>query len=146
MEFVHKVFAYITHGNRLLVFDHVDFPEDAPQVPAGTRPEDEEPETAVLREAREETGLDSLKIASFLGEIDFSWTGVDKVFRRRFYHLVCLDTPAERWQHYEEHPSEGPPDPILFELYWVDLPDGVPELSPGHDAFLQQLLVRMKLT
>ena len=57
MDLVHKVFAYITHGTRLLVFDHVDFPEDAPQVPAGTRPDDEDPEAAVLREAWEETGI-----------------------------------------------------------------------------------------
>ena len=145
MDVVHKVFAYITHGNRLLVFDHVDFPEDAPQVPAGTRPEDEDAEAAVLREAWEETGLDGLKVEAFLGQIDFSWEGSDKIFRRRFYHLICGGSPATRWRHYEEHPSEGPTDPILFELYWVDLPDGVPALSPGHDAFLQQLASRMNL-
>lgn len=145
MDLVQKVFAYITHEGRLLVFDHVDFPEDAPQVPAGKRSEDEDPGDAVLREAWEETGLDGLTIASFLGEIDFSWPGDDRVFRRRFYHLVCPDSPGERWQHYEAHPSEGAPDPILFELYWVDLPDGVPELAPGHDPFLQQLIARMNL-
>jgi hypothetical protein len=26
---IHKVFAYITHRNRLLVFRHTDFPEQA---------------------------------------------------------------------------------------------------------------------
>lgn len=145
MELTHKVFAYITHGNRLLVLDHVDFPEDLPQVPAGTRPENEDPEEAVLREAWEETGIEGLKIDSFLGEIDFTWSGSDKIFRRRFYHLIYDSSPAERWQHYEEHPSEGPIDPILFELYWVDLPNDIPELSPGHGAFLQQLLSRMNL-
>ena len=145
MDLKHKVFAYITHGSRLLVFDHVDFPDDAPQVPAGTRPEDEDPEAAVLREAWEETGLEGLKVEKYLGEIDFSWEGADKVFRRRFYHLVCGGSPPERWQHYEEHPSEGPTDPILFELYWVDLPNDVPDLSPGHDAFLEQLISRMNL-
>ena len=145
MDLKHKVFAYITHGSRLLVFDHVDFPDDAPQVPAGTRPEDEDPEAAVLREAWEETGLEGLKVEKYLGEIDFSWEGDDKVFRRRFYHLVCVGSPPERWQHYEDHPSEGPTDPILFELYWVDLPNDVPEMALGHDAFLQQLLDRMNL-
>jgi 8-oxo-dGTP diphosphatase len=145
MELVHKVFAYITHGNRLLVFDHVDFPEDAPQVPKGTRAENEDPEAAVLREAWEETGLEDLKISSFLGEIDFTWPGHDRIFRGRFYHLICDTTPAERWQHYEEHPSEGPSDPILFELYWAELPSSVPELAPGHDAFLELLIARMNL-
>ncbi len=145
MDVVHKVFAYITHGDRLLVFDHVDFPEDAPQVPAGTRPENEDPETAVLREAWEETGLDGLRVVAYLGQIDFTCPGFDKTFRRRFYHLVCHGSPAERWQHYEEHPSVGSPDPILFELYWVDLPDGVPELALGHDTFLQQFVAQMNL-
>ena len=145
MDLEHKVFAYITHGSRLLVFDHVDFPDDAPQVPAGTRPEDEDPEAAVLREAWEETGLEDLRLEAFLGQADFTWAGSDTVFRRRFYHLVCGGLPPSRWQHYEEHPSEGPTDPILFELYWVDLPNDIPEMASGHDAFLQQLLDRMNL-
>ena len=145
MDLAHKVFAYITHGSRLLVFDHVDFPEDAPQVPAGSHPKDEDPEVAVLREACEETGLEDLWLEGFLGQMDFTRPGSNKVFRRRFYHLVCGGSPPPRWQHYEEHPSEGPTDPILFELYWVDLPNDVPEMAVGHDAFLQQLLNRMNL-
>ena len=31
-----KAFAYITHGNRLLVFRHVHHPEAGVQVPVGT--------------------------------------------------------------------------------------------------------------
>jgi len=145
MKIVNKVFAYITFDHRLLVFDQVDFPDEAVQVPAGTRHENENPEVAVLREAWEETGLADLKMGAFLGETDFMWAGSDTVFRRRFYHLICEGSPGERWRHYEEHPSEGPAERILFELYWVDLPGGVPRLSSGHDAFLQQLLRRMNL-
>ena len=145
MELVHKVFAYITHGHRLLVFDHVDFPDDLPQVPAGTRARGEDPETAVLREAYEETGLTDLRLASFLGEIDFQYADDAPVARRRFYHLCCHETPPERWRHAEEHPSDGSPAPIWFEHYWIDLPDGVPVLFPGHDAFLDLLLSRMRL-
>lgn len=54
-----KVLAYITHGNRLLVFRHPHAPEAGIQVPAGTVEEGEDPGTAVLREAAEETGLDA---------------------------------------------------------------------------------------
>jgi ADP-ribose pyrophosphatase YjhB (NUDIX family) len=54
---IRKVFAYITQGNRLLVFRHADFPEAGLQVPAGTVRLDERPEDAVLREAFEETGV-----------------------------------------------------------------------------------------
>ena len=40
----HKVFAYLTHGHRLLVFRHADFPEAGIQVPAGTVQPDERPD------------------------------------------------------------------------------------------------------
>jgi hypothetical protein len=50
----HKVFAYITHCNRLLVFVHPFAPEAGIQVPAGTIKANERPEEAVLREAFEE--------------------------------------------------------------------------------------------
>lgn len=35
MDLVHKVFAYITHANRLLIFDHVDFPDGVPELSPG---------------------------------------------------------------------------------------------------------------
>ncbi len=41
----HKVYAYITHGHRLLVFSHRDFPEAGIQVPGGTMEEGEDPKS-----------------------------------------------------------------------------------------------------
>ncbi len=146
MDLVYKVYAYITHGKKLLVFDHVDFPEEAPQVPGGTCAIDESPEDAVLREAWEETGLEGLTLNAFLGEIDFALPSANAVYRRRFYHLVCNDAPIPRWRHYEEDPSDGSPEPILFELYWLDLPEGLPGLAPGHDAFIPALLARIGIS
>ena len=144
MDRVHKVFAYITHGDRLLIFDHVDFPAELPQVPAGTREACEDPASAVLREAHEETGLEGLRLDGYLGEIDFQHEEGAPVARRRFYHLRCTETPAERWRHAEEHPSDGSPGPIWFEHYWVDLTE-IPPLSAGHDAFLPALAARLDL-
>ena len=46
-----KVYAYITHANRLLVFRHVDEPDAGIQVPGGTMEEGEAPDEAVMREA-----------------------------------------------------------------------------------------------
>lgn len=60
MKLKHKVFAYVTNGERLLMLDHPEYPEVETQVPAGTQSEHESPEKAVLREAWEETGLDDL--------------------------------------------------------------------------------------
>ena len=52
-----KAYAYITYEDRLLVFSHPHAPEAGIQVPGGTLNDDERPEDAVTREAREETGL-----------------------------------------------------------------------------------------
>ena len=59
-----KVYAYITRGDHLLVFRHVDFPEAGIQIPGGTLEDGEEPDEAVLREAFEETGLEELQFGS----------------------------------------------------------------------------------
>ena len=68
---VRKAFAYVTHNNRLLIFSHPLEPEAGLQVPAGTMNDGETPEHAVLREAAEETGLESLRIVRFLGGVFF---------------------------------------------------------------------------
>lgn len=62
-----KAFAYITSlttRNRLLVFSHPLSPEAGVQVPAGTMGDQESPEDAVLREAREETGPHPLPLVA----------------------------------------------------------------------------------
>lgn len=85
----HKVMAYITHGECLLVFTHPGASEAGVQVPAGTVEEGEDPAEAVLREAREETGLTGLKLVSFLGERerDMVDVGRDEIHHRHFYHV-----------------------------------------------------------
>lgn len=135
-----KAFAYITHHGRLLVFRHVDFPEAGIQVPAGTLEEGESPGEAVLREAREETGLDNLEVCALLGERDLAWK--DLVFHCWFYHLACTGTPPERWQHDELHASDGS-GPIRFEFFWAKLPDAIPPLAWEHGALLAGLIRRL---
>lgn len=140
-----KAFAYITHGERLLVFRHVEVPEAGIQVPAGTMRDGEDPAAAVLREAWEETGLAGLVLAGFLGEErrDRSDVGLDEIHHRFFYHLRCSTTPPETWRHAEEDPSDGSPGPIPFEFFWARLPDGIPALIAGHDAFVPHLIAQM---
>jgi 8-oxo-dGTP pyrophosphatase MutT (NUDIX family) len=132
--------AYITRGKRLLVFCHTDFPEAGIQVPAGTVAGGEEPDDAVLREAREETGLETLTLERFLGEDtrDASSTGRNEVQHRRFYHLRCEGDVPDGWRHFESDPSDGS-GPIAFDFFWVPLPHGVPELAGEQDAFLSRL-------
>jgi 8-oxo-dGTP diphosphatase len=138
---VHKVVAYITDGDRLLAFSHPHHPEAGIQVPAGTVEEDESPREAVLREAREETGLDDLEIRSYLGvrEHNLSAHGRSEAGRQHFFHLAFCGEAPTRWRHYEMHPSEGDAEQIEFELFWVKFPEGVPELAGGQGALLPKL-------
>lgn len=142
-----KVVAYITHRRRLLVFTHRDFPEAGVQVPAGTVEPGESGEAAVLREAREESGLADLALVRYLGERwhDLAHFDRDEVAHRRFYHLRCLGDPPEAWLATEEHPSEGDPAPIVFACCWAPLPDGVPDLG-DFGALLPALLADLAAT
>ena len=141
---VRKAFAYITHRRRLLIFSHPHVPSAGLQVPAGSMLDGEAPEVAVLREAREETGLDDLRVVRFLGETHRNRADVGKaeIHHRFFFHLVCDSEPPERWQHYELDPSDGS-EPPLFEFWWAPLPHGVPELIGGHGDMLPALMDAM---
>lgn len=138
-----KVFAYITHGNRLLVFSQPDAPEAGIQVPAGTVEDDEELDVAVLREAFEETGLTGLRLVRYLGEQvrDMADVGKDELHHRHFYHLHYDNEPPETWRHMEADPSDGKQVDIPFEFFWARLPDEVPPLIADHGALLPRLLV-----
>ncbi len=141
-----KVLAYITCRDRLLVFRQPDFPEAGIQVPGGSVEPGEALEAAVLREAREETGLDGLRLVRFLGlrAFDGRSRGRDELHVRRFYHLRCVGAePPETWRHAEHTPSDGSPGPITFELFWAPLPDGVPDLIAGMDALLPELIASL---
>lgn len=138
-----KVFAYITHGNRLLVFRHADFPQAGIQVPAGTVQPNEHPDEAVLREIYEETGLSDFTEVHFLGEQirDMADFHRNEVHHRHFYHLRCAGDPPTTWRHNET--SGGMIQPIVFEFFWADLPNRVPELIADHDKFIPVLLKRL---
>ncbi|TXT54413.1 MAG: hypothetical protein BAJATHORv1_70113 [Candidatus Thorarchaeota archaeon] len=140
-----KVFAYITQGTKLLVFTEQGFPEGGIQVPAGSPEGNETLEEAVLREAREETGLEHFEVKRKLGEtiFDNSIYNVDRIDRRVFFHLLCKQDTPERWTHEEQDPSiilEDTPEHILFDFYWHDLSDNTLILQLGHDEYLDVLM------
>ncbi len=142
MTLKHKVFAYITNHGRLLLFTHPQSPEAGIQVPAGTVESGETPDSAVMREAFEETGLSDLELTGFLGEQtrDMSDYGLDEMHHRYYYHLRCLGSPPEVWRHYEGDASAGSSHPIPFDFFWACLPDKVPKLIADHDTMIPQLL------
>jgi 8-oxo-dGTP pyrophosphatase MutT (NUDIX family) len=136
-----RAVAYITHGDRLLVFRHTQHPEAGIQVPGGKIEDGEAPDVGALREAYEETGLKGLQLQSYLGhhDLDLAPYGRQGTLRMLYYHLTFDGHPPERWLHYEQAPSDGSPGPIEFELYWVRFPEEVPALVGEQGLLLDQL-------
>ena len=139
MATIHKVVAYINFERRLLVFEHVGIPEAGVRVVQGTVEDGERLEDAVMREAREETGLAGFTLRSFLGdELLEDWrAGSREMQCRSFYHLELLGPPPQRWRHFEDHAPDGSP-PIEFELYWMPVVPP-PELAGGQGKYLREL-------
>lgn len=128
---VQKVMTYVTRGDDLLVFRHVDQPDVGIQVPGGSLDPGEDPVAGAIREAIEETGLTSLEPVAYLGSRRFHFDhGQHGSVERHYVHLVCHEDTPERWIAWEHDPSDGTPGPIAFELFWVPL-TAVPRLCRG---------------
>jgi len=140
---IDKVFAYVTRGDSLLVFEHPEHPEVGVQVPAGTLRANETPAEGAMREALEETALTQLELVEFLGTRDFDMRGFGKqqLHRRHFYWIVTAERTPPRWRTVEQDASDGSGEHI-FELYWAPLAD-MPELEAEHDAMIPELIARM---
>ena len=117
------------------------------QVPAGTVEQGESTADAALREAREETGLTSLRIHRWIGRdlFDAHPYGRDEFHDRWFYHLVCDGTPPDTWIHGESPSSNGIRDVIPFEFFWVDISGDMPRLIADHDRFIMELKAILRL-
>jgi 8-oxo-dGTP pyrophosphatase MutT (NUDIX family) len=145
MRVVRKAFAYITSGNRLLLFTHPESPEAGIQVPAGAMNPGENPRDAALREAYEETGLPFLRVERFLGRhvLDARPLGREEYNDRWFFHIVCESETPETWTHGETDASDGTPGFIPFDFFWADLASGIPPLIADHDRFIPELIRSM---
>ena len=99
MKIRHRAYAYITNGSRLLLFTHPKSPEAGIQVPAGTIEPGENPQDAVMREAKEETGLTELRYEQFLAQDtrDMRDCGRDELQYRWFFHLSVEGPTEETW-------------------------------------------------
>ena len=139
-----KVLAYITRPSfpnfQLLVFTHRDYPEAGVQVPAGTIQKGEAPEIAVMREAEEETGLQSLVLLGNLGTFLYDNPYTGQLNERHVFHLGVQGHTANNWEWIEtdggaKSESEG----YVFLFYWVSL--GAPiSLAGGQGDYIGELL------
>lgn len=136
---VKKVVCYITRGDKLLVFRHVDYSYEQVgiQVPAGTVREGEDPQLSALREAEEETGLKRFSSIRFLGKQDYDITPHRyEIHERFFFHLTYDEATPERWASRENHDGLDPP--TRFECFWIDISYGH-ILQSGQGYFLYKL-------
>jgi 8-oxo-dGTP pyrophosphatase MutT (NUDIX family) len=131
----HKALAYITRRDQtntyLLVFDHRDFPEAGTQVPAGTVETGESPETAVLREIKEESGLDlqQVRLIRKLATAEF----MPSETVRHIFHLIASEELPAEWTHVVR--STGDDDGLGFVYRWIRLPAQV-DLAGGQGEWL----------
>ena len=90
---VRKVVGYVVWERRLLVFTHDDVPIEITrvQVPAGTIEPAEAPETAVVREVFEETGVATLVVKALGVERYNMWPDKPEIHERFFFQLAPLD-------------------------------------------------------
>ena len=136
-----KVVIYVIKNNKLLVFRHTDFSyeEVGVQVPAGSIKEAENPETAALRELKEETGYDCFQIVGSapLGIDRYDITPYRQEIQERYFFLA---TPTknlpERWLSEEKH--DGKQEPTRFECFWIPISRGH-ILQAGQGSMLNKI-------
>lgn len=118
MKIAQKVVAYIVRDGQVIVFRHGDdesLDESGIQLPAGTIEPGELAADAVLREAREETGLPGLRVVRYLGAGEYDMRpSQDSVHVRHFFELTVDGEVPTTWTVYEA-------GHIRFDLYWLPL-------------------------
>ena len=134
-----KVVAYIVKADRLVAFLHEadtnPVLQSGLQVPAGTVDQGEELDAAVLREAREETGLEGLRVVRYLGCDHPHWPGAQPQ-ERHFFHLEVDHAPDE-WRHVED---DGGTSSVShpFRLFWLPIEQAA-LLAAGQGMFAARL-------
>ena len=135
MKIRHRAYAYITNRNRLLLFTQPASRDAGVQVPAGTIEPGESPENAVMREAREETGLTGLQFERFLAQDTrhMSDLGLAELQYRWFFHLSVAGCPRDTWRHGEV--AEDGSVSIPFDFFWAEV-GALPELVADYDDYI----------
>jgi ADP-ribose pyrophosphatase YjhB (NUDIX family) len=136
---VRKSVAYVTWNGRVLFFRAAEAPHAGAELPGGTLLAGEEPDVGVLREAREETGLDAFGAPRRLGVVLYDpRDGKNEVHERHFFHLPLIEAAPDAW----ERPVEEGSGRFTFSFFWVDRSNVPEHIYPGHEAYLREVLER----
>lgn len=141
---VQKAVGYVVRDDRLLALTHDDFPLEVTgiQVPAGSIEPGEQPAAAVVREVREETGVD-VRVVRALGVEQYDmWPSKPELHERYFFQLAPRgDNLAERWRAGEELPSGGGA-PHRWTCQWIPL-EQAHVLCAGFGARLGEIILQV---
>ena len=133
---VRKSLAYVTWKGRVLLFRASEVTQFGAELPGGTLESGEDPLTGVLREAGEETGLETFGAPRLLGVVEYDpRDGSDEVHRRHFFHVPLLAEAPEAWSRVVEEGNGT----FTFNFFWTTPADIPEDLFPGHDAFVGEL-------
>jgi 8-oxo-dGTP pyrophosphatase MutT (NUDIX family) len=134
-----RVYAYVVCDGRVAVFEHPDH-DAGVQVPGGGVEAGETLAEAVVREVREESGVDCEVVAHLGGRRRHAWYpevgAVDVV--RHYFQLLPLGPVAERWSWVERHSSDGS-GPLEFAFRWLPVAEAAQVLDFGFGEMLGAL-------
>ncbi|KAA0564628.1 NUDIX domain-containing protein [Bacillus sp. CH30_1T] len=135
---IKKAYGYVTRvrdeKTQVLVFRHKNIPEAGIQVPKGTVKEYEDTYNAVIREIKEETGIQWFEVNKLISE-DY-WENDDgAIHNRYFYKIICKEI-ADEWEH---NPTGGGEEKgLTFQFFWISSDEEV-DLIRGHADYLKPI-------
>jgi ADP-ribose pyrophosphatase YjhB (NUDIX family)/AcrR family transcriptional regulator len=128
-----RAVAYVVRDGDVLVFNHrpsATTETAGLQVPGGTVHDGEDPAAAVVREVREETGLE-VEVVRPLGTVTRGGRAL------HHFHVVALGPTPEAWDHDEM--SDGDVRLWTFSLFWLPIPVARHALDHGMGDLLDRL-------
>jgi len=131
-----RVAAYVLRKRQsweLLVFDQAGHPDAGTQIPAGGVQPHETREDAVIREVREETGLERLRLRTQLVTHDKPHPLTGQPRSTTFFVIDAKTETADTWQHLVR--GDDADDGLIFICRFAPLPLRQP-LADHQDAWL----------
>jgi len=141
-DFIHtlvrkRVVGYVTRGRELLVFEH----GGTTQVPAGRVDHDESLEEGLVREVKEETGVDAEVLSKLADGAEFERLFGPGAHESHAFHAVSSAETPEEWTHHVT--GTGMDAGMAMPCRWVPLEDR-PLIWGKPDPLVERLLVSIE--
>ncbi len=138
-DFIHvlvrkRVVGYVTRGRELLVFEHAG----TTQLPAGRVDHDESLEEGLVREVKEETGVDAEVVSLLANGVEFAQLFGPGYHESWAFHAVAIAETRDRWTHHVT--GTGMDAGMAMPCRWVPLNER-PLLWGKPDPLVERLLM-----